>query len=126
MSTAEHRFQILEIVALYNGVFELWLAITFAFVLSIHFTSSTITRWVYFLLNFLYIGASVIFVQRYINLLLTAAGVRQEMTDAGLPYFTGALGWSGIFVAWGMLGLMTIGTIGSICYAFVNRPRGGI
>ncbi len=123
MTAADYRMQIFELVSLYNGIFEIWLGLTFAFILAIHFSARTMNRVLFWLLGSLYLGAAAVFLFRYINLILTAALIRAEMLEAGFPDLPDALPGSGALILLGAVALMVGGTLGSLYFAYINRPR---
>ncbi len=114
----------ISLIEIYNSVFEFWLSITFAFILTIHFSSDKLEKNIYYLLIAIYAIASTLFVLRYANLLASALFLLRNTVEAGFelaPYVVDNN--YGIFLAYATAGLMVVATILALIFALIKLKR---
>ena len=114
----------ISLIEIYNSVFEFWLSITFAFILTIHFSSDKLEKNIYYLLIAIYAIASTLFVLRYTNLLASALLLLRNTVEAGFelaPYVVDNN--YGIFLAYATAGLMVVATILALIFALIKLKR---
>ncbi len=114
----------ISLIEIYNSVFQFWLSITFAFILTIHFSSDKLEKNIYYLLIAIYAIASTLFVLRYTNLLASALLLLRNTVEAGFelaPYVVDNN--YGIFLAYATAGLMVVATILALIFALIKLKR---
>jgi len=114
----------ISLIEIYNSVFEFWLSITFAFILTIHFSSDKLEKNIYYLLIAIYAIASTLFIFRYTNLLASALLLLRNTVEAGFelaPYVVDNN--YGIFLAYATAGLMVVATILALIFALIKLKR---
>lgn len=114
----------ISLIEIYNSVFEFWLSITFAFILTIHFSSDKLEKNIYYLLIAIYAIASTLFIFRYTNLLASGLLLLRNTVEAGFelaPYIVDNN--YGIFLAYATAGLMVVATILALIFALIKLKR---
>ncbi len=114
----------ISLIEIYNSVFEFWLSITFAFILTIHFSSDKLEKNIYYLLIAIYAIASTLFIFRYTNLLASGLLLLRNTVEAGFelaPYVVDNN--YGIFLAYATAGLMVVATILALIFALIKLKR---
>ena len=114
----------ISLIEIYNSVFQFWLSITFAFILTIHFSSDKLEKNIYYLLIAIYAIASTLFVLRYTNLLASGLLLLRNTVEAGFelaPYVVDNN--YGIFLAYATAGLMVVATILALIFALIKLKR---
>ena len=102
-----------------NGVWEIWLAITFAVIVAFHFSYRSISTPLLVIGVSLYISASLGLMLRYVNYAFAAQDMLNRIDGAG--YETPQFAFSPGFI--GVLSILTIalGTLATVGYAVYKR-----
>ena len=119
----------LQYIDIISGVWELWLAATFAFVVGFHAGRETIGRFVLFIGCFLYLGTSFLLAARFVDYGLSIGFLDNWVVESGHSSLPRAPWAKGPFYIMTSLLIMTIGSVASTIYAFrVAWPKkvGGI
>ena len=101
-----------------SDCWEIWLALTFAFIVAIHAGRESITKLLLGIGCFLYAGASVATTLRYVSATNSIGNILQSMNDAGFESVS--------FIGYGFLispltqGIMFGGTIVAIFFAIIQ------
>ena len=115
LDSVQFELLIAEYLSGISDLWQIWLALTFAFIVAFHVGRASITKLLTFLGCGLYAIAAGATILRYLSSILFVIEIRDSMGDLGLQTFGEPVFASSIFLL--TFGTMFIGTLVAIWFA---------
>jgi len=123
MTESEYLNVILAYTEAFNTVFNIWLTVTFSYLVAFYFIVARLDNKLRKVLISLYTAASVIFTIRYIILVVGTGRFSQRMVEAGYESIYQAFPGQQLLSLGGTFLLMIVGTIVAVVYS-ISHSRG--
>ncbi len=122
MEAADYYEMVIGMTEMYNSLFEFWLTITFAYLITVHFTFDDIDRRLRKLVLLIYGIAAFLFIARWVLAVQGVYRIGEEIRAAGYPPppFSPDM-WLTVTVYSTVFGLMLVGTILSLYFGSTKR-----
>ena len=122
MTAAELHALMFTAIQIQDSVFQFWLSASFAVIVATYIGRERISRRVFVLIGVLYLGASALFVARFINAATQLLYYRDVLLTNQMPDW-GTAETSGFFLAAATLALISVGTVSVIVFMWKQAPN---
>ncbi len=124
VEAADYYELVIGMTEMYNSLFEFWLTVTFAYLITVHLTFEDIDKRLRKLILLIYGAAAFLFIIRWTLAIQGVYKLSEAIESAGYPPppFSPEP-WHAIAVYSAVFALMSVGTIMSLYFGVIRRDR---